>query len=181
MENKDTTFYELYVRFLGKITDDLFLELTPEETLDMLSDILISSLPSFDFPRFNIYDYDLNYEENIDDEFIVHGKFNNTLTEEEKDIIINIMLKEWYVRQLANSRTTQLRYSTADFKMSSQANHMQRLQTVIKEQEKVIFHKQRMYGRRIQDENTGLYKPNYDWMKKTEKNYKPIFTKVGEF
>lgn len=181
MNEKGTTFYELYVRFLGKITDDLFMELTPEETIEIMQDILIDSLPDFDYPKFDIYNYDLTYEY-IDEEndFIVYGKFNSTLTEEDKDILVEIMLKQWYARQLANTRLVQLRYSTSDFKMSSQANHMQRLQTVIKEQEKVVFHKQRMYGRRKMNEDTGLYEANYDWMV-NDKDYTPVFTRVGEF
>lgn len=180
MKEEGTTFYELYVRFLNRITDDLLMELTPDETVDFLQDLLISSIPSFNFPKFDIYDYDLTYEyQDTENDFIVYGKFNTNLTEEEKDILLEIMLKQWYERQLANTRLISLRYSTAEFKMSSQANHMQRLQTVIKEQEKIINHKQKMYGRRIMDEKTRRYKGNYDWMI-NEKNYLPIFTRVGE-
>lgn len=181
MEETGTTFYELYVRLLNKITDDLFMELTPEETVEILQDILIDSLPNFDYPHFDIYNYDLSYEYYDEEgDFTVYGKFNDTLTEEDKSILVELMLKQWYTRQLANTRLIQLRYSTSDFKMSSQANHMQRLQTVIKEQEKVIYHKQRMYNRRIFDEDTKRYKANYDWMT-NDKEYRPIFTRVGEF
>ena len=52
-----TPFTTIYNRFLGKITDDMYMELTPQDTLRDLSNILIQSLPAFEFPRFNLYDY----------------------------------------------------------------------------------------------------------------------------
>jgi hypothetical protein len=52
-----TLFSAVYNRFLGKITDDLYLELTPEDTLKDLHNLLINSIPSFEFPRKNLFDY----------------------------------------------------------------------------------------------------------------------------
>ena len=59
----ETQFSAVYNRFLGQITDDLYLELTPADTLRDLQNLLINSLPGFEFPRFNLYDYVLEVQE----------------------------------------------------------------------------------------------------------------------
>ena len=46
-----TYFFDIYERFLGKITDDMYLELTPQDTLRDLRQLLIDSIPGFEFPR----------------------------------------------------------------------------------------------------------------------------------
>lgn len=51
------SFTTIYNRFLGKITDDMYMELTPEDTVKDLQKLLIDSIPSFEFPRKNLYDY----------------------------------------------------------------------------------------------------------------------------
>jgi len=58
-----TPFTSIYKRFLGKVTDDMYLELTPEETIHDLRDMLIQALPEFEFPRFNLYDYTVQTKE----------------------------------------------------------------------------------------------------------------------
>jgi hypothetical protein len=72
----ETLFTAVYNRFLGKITDDLYLELTPEDTLKDLQNLLINAIPGFEFPRHNLYDYVIEVveldEEDVDqDDFIV--------------------------------------------------------------------------------------------------------------
>lgn len=59
-----TDFSTVYDRFLGKITDDMYLEISQEETLRDLQFLLLDSLPGFEFPRFDIYDY-------VQEEFII--------------------------------------------------------------------------------------------------------------
>ena len=48
---KTTSFTAVYERFLGKITDDMYVELTPEDTYKILHQLLITALPKFEFPR----------------------------------------------------------------------------------------------------------------------------------
>jgi hypothetical protein len=79
-----TTFEEIYNVFLSSITDDMYLELTHEETISMLFDLFQGALPWFEFPRANIYDYDLDLE-----------AYNITLTKEEIKIISIYMIVEW--------------------------------------------------------------------------------------
>lgn len=71
-----TQFSRVYNRFLGKITDDMYIELTPEDTLKDLQNLIIAALPEFEFPRHNIMDYTLMTEvipenEASSDDFIV--------------------------------------------------------------------------------------------------------------
>ena len=85
----DTQFSAVYNRFLGQITDDLYLELTPEDTLKDLQNLLINAIPGFEFPRKNLYDYTIEVREIpetdlIPDDFVVGtvwGDLNNTLLE----------------------------------------------------------------------------------------------------
>ena len=60
-----TTFEEMYDFFLAGITDDMFMEMTLEDTTELLEEILLAAIPHFEFPRKNIFDLDL--EEKIDD------------------------------------------------------------------------------------------------------------------
>ena len=56
----NTSFKTIYDCFLGKITDDMYVELTPEDTIKDLRAMLIDALPHFEFPRFNLYDYTID-------------------------------------------------------------------------------------------------------------------------
>jgi hypothetical protein len=46
-----TKFVKVYDRFLGKITDDMYLELTPEDTVRDMRTLLLDAIPGFEFPR----------------------------------------------------------------------------------------------------------------------------------
>ena len=117
-----TKFTAIYNRFLGKITDDMYMELTPEDTVKDLQRLLIDSIPGFEFPRKDLYDYTLKTEiisENQvqDGDFIigiVWGKipeenappdviierstFNCELTSEEINILAVLMKHAWLQR-----------------------------------------------------------------------------------
>ena len=62
MAEEVTKFTEIYNRFLGKITDDMYMELTPEDTVRDLQRLLIDSLPGFEFPRKDLFDYEIKTE-----------------------------------------------------------------------------------------------------------------------
>lgn len=53
----NTTFQEIYDRFFGKITDDMYLEWNKSDTERDLYNILMDALPGFEFPRFPLYDF----------------------------------------------------------------------------------------------------------------------------
>ena len=69
-----TRFSEIYNRFLGKITDDMYLELTPEDTVRDLQNLLIDAITGFEFPRVDLDTYDINLEK-IKENEVLDGDF----------------------------------------------------------------------------------------------------------
>lgn len=63
------------------------------------------------------------------------------------------MIVEWLSQQLASIENTRMKYSGSDFKFTSQANHMSKLLTLKKDYEREGFHLQRLYKRRLKDED----------------------------
>ena len=84
MTGEPTSFNEIYNRFFGKITDDMYMEWTPEDTHKDVKNILLDSIPGFEFPRFPLYDFDPDAEE-----------FGTTLTSEEINILALLMYNTW--------------------------------------------------------------------------------------
>ena len=77
-----TKFTDIYNRFLGKITDDLYIELTPEDTIKDLRAMLLNILPEFEFPRFDIYNYTIDQEIKYENEIledVITVAINNVL------------------------------------------------------------------------------------------------------
>lgn len=179
-----TLFTAVYNRFLGKITDDLYLELTPEDTLKDLQNLLINSLPGFEFPRQNLYEYEIKVEvldedEVLEDDFIIaiswgelgdslstpkvfvdRSRFSAELTPEEINILAILMKEGWLQRQVTSIEHTRMKYSGPDFKMTSQANHLQKLLTTLAECRRDSLHMQRLYKRRKVGDN-GAYQSNW--------------------
>lgn len=168
-----TLFSSVYNRFLGQVTDDLYLELTPEDTLRDLQNLLLNAIPGFEFPRQNLYDYTLNLTEKPEsdvtpDEFILgtvwgdldgeiletpkvlvdNSHFNVELTAEEINILALLMKQGWVQRQVTSIENTRMKYSGNDFKMTSQANHLSKLLALLEESRRDSFHMQRLYKRR---------------------------------
>lgn len=157
-ETNTTPFSSIYESFLSKITDDMYMELTKDDTYKMLEDLLISAIPKFEFPRKNLFDYVLgkdveglvlNESGYIDptDHYEV-GYFNTVLTMEEINILATYMVVEWLGQQLASIENVRMKFSGTDFKFTSQANHMQKLLVIKKDYEREGFHLQRLYKRR---------------------------------
>ena len=138
----NTTFSQIYRRFKTKITDDMYMELTPVETDSLLKELLLNALHHFEFPRVDIYDYNEELEE-----------YNIRLTAEEQNIIATYMIVEWLSQQLASVENVRMKYSGSDFKFTSQANHMSKIQSMKKEYERLGFHLQRLYKRRKADDS----------------------------
>ena len=69
-----TSFSLVYDSFLSKITDDMYLELTELDTFRMLEQLLLSDIEKFEFPRIDIWDYEL-FE--ISDETTYNGAESN--------------------------------------------------------------------------------------------------------
>lgn len=150
-----TLLQDIFDAFLKKITDDMYLELTPEQTWGMRFELFESALPWFEFPRFDISAYNLDLEE-----------YEVDLTKEEINIIATYMVVEWYGQQLASVEVTRMKYSGNDFKFTSQAAHMGKLKEAKNEFERQGFHLQRLYKRRKRDDN-GIMKSTMGDIMKT--------------
>lgn len=150
IQGDPTSFEEIYDRFLGKITDDMYMEWTEEDTKRDLQNILMDAIPGFEFPRFPLYDFDIDLEE-----------FGSHLTSEEINILALLMYNAWLQRQIASIEQTRMKYSGSDFKMTSQANHLAKLIELKKEAERQSHHMQRLYNRRKLIDNQGSIKSNW--------------------
>lgn len=135
-----TNFNEIYNCFLGKITDDMYLEWTKEDTVKDLQSILLNSITEFEFPRFDIYDYTINDNG--------ESYFSHNLTQEEINIFAILMMRNWLQRQITSIENIRMKYSGSDFKMTSQANHLSKLLNLKTELDKQNVHAQRLYKRR---------------------------------
>lgn len=143
-----TSFDEIYDRFLGKITEDMYMEWTKEDTEKDMKNILMDAIPGFEFPRFPLYDFG-------DD------SYNIQLTSEEINILAILMYNTWLQRQIASIENTRMKYSGADFKMTSQANHLDKLMKLKQEAERQDRHMQRLYKRRKIIDNKGSIESNW--------------------
>ena len=145
-----TKFDVIYDRFLGKITDDMYMEWTPEDTKADLKNILIDAIPGFEFPRFALYDFNLNT-----------NSYNIDLTSEEIHILALLMYNTWLQRQIASIEHIRMKYSGTDFKMTSQANHLDKLIKLKQEAEKQSHRAQRLYRRRKTTDEKGSVESNW--------------------
>ena len=181
-----TPFVDVYNRFLGKITDDMYVELTPQDTIRDLRNMLIDAIPGFEFPRHNLYDYVIQAEIKDEDkvlttDFILgmlwdempedslnatprvvveKSEFAAELTSEEINILAILMMTAWVQRQVTSIENTRMKYSGTDFKLTSQANHLSKLQSLLNECHRQSHHMQRLYKRRKIIDN-GEYRSNW--------------------
>lgn len=130
----------------------MYMEFTPEDTMKMLNELLESAIPWFEFPRKS-----LETQEPDDPSDEEDGYFISDLTKEEMNILAIYMVREWLGQQLASIENVRMKYSGSDFKFTSQANHMAKVQSMMKEYERQGFHLQRLYKRRKLDSN-GVYR-----------------------
>lgn len=138
----NTKFETIYKRFFSKVTDDMYMELDKTQTENMLFELFENALPWFEFPRVNLYNYDIEKQ-----------AYNIILSNEEINIIATYMLVGWFTQQLATVENSKMKYSGSDFKFTSQANHMSKLLALKKDYEREGLHLQRLYKRRITDKN----------------------------
>lgn len=184
-QRKGTLFSAVYNRFLGKITDDMYIELTPEDTIKDLQNILIDAIPGFEFPRQDISNYttqvvQIKEDEVLEGDFIIgvvwddleenivetpdvlvdRSCFAANLTSEEINILALLMKQSWVQRQVNSIENTRMKYYGSDFKMTSQANHLSKLMNLLETAKTESFHMQRLYKRRRLDDK-GYYHSNW--------------------
>lgn len=167
----------------------MYVELTPQDTVRDLHSLLLQAIPGFEFPRKNLFDYKEEFKvvkesELEDDDFVLgilwaeleeleedpqvtvdNSHFNEELTKEEINILAILMMVAWVQRQVTSIENVRMKYSGTDFKMTSQANHLQKLLTLLAECNRQSHHMQRLYKRRrIVQDNFGKksYRSNWD-------------------
>ena len=91
---------------------------------------------------------------------IENSRFAAELTSEEINILAILMMVAWVQRQVTSIENTRMKYSGSDFKMTSQANHLSKLQSLLNECNRQSLHMQRLYKRRKIAEN-GEYQSNW--------------------
>lgn len=144
----------------------MYLQLNQLDTFRLLEQLLLSAIEKFEFPRVDLQDYqllgvsDVRFYTGVESnnervQAIVYegGWFNTFLKYEEINILAIYMVVEWIGQQLASIENTRMKYSGSDYKLTSQANHMNKLIQLKKEYEREGFHLQRLYKRRIADKN----------------------------
>lgn len=183
---EQTKFATVYDHFLGKITDDMYMEMTPQDTIRDLQNLLLNSIPNFEFPRKNLYQYQI-LTEVIDEadvqpgDFIIgvvwaelpeetdpppqviieKSHFLCELTDEEINILSILMMISWVQRQVTSIENTRMKYSGSDFKFTSQANHLSKLLSLLSECQRQSHHMQRLYKRRELNSDTGIYQSTW--------------------
>lgn len=140
-----TLFQDIYDIFFGKITDDMYLELTEYDTKKDCQSILINAIPLFEFPKKSLaYKKNEVNEETFEDSSF----FEQELDTEEKNILATLMLQGWLQRQITSIENTRQKYYGSTFKLTSQANHLQKLITLKDDVRRDSKHLQRLYKRR---------------------------------
>ena len=173
-----TLFASVYNRFLGKITDDMYMELTPHDTIKDLQNLLIDAIPGFEFPR-KVLDYEILMRPinkdtaNIQGFFVEDADGNGyedasafivDLSSEEINILATLMLCGWLQRQVTSIENIRMKYSGTDFKMTSQANHLGKLLTLLAEVQRQSKYLQRLYKRRRTSAD-GTVKSNWSMLR----------------
>lgn len=158
----------------------MYLELTPEDTIKDLQNLLIDAIPGFEFPRKDLYSYEISLEQVLEEDilnedFVIgiadtdldedskvivdRSHFSVDLSSEEVNILALLMKQGWVQRQVASIENTRMKYSGSDFKFTSQANHLSKLMSLLSECQRESFHMQRLYKRRKLE--NGMYKSNW--------------------
>ena len=153
---------------------------------------MIDAIPGFEFPRVCLDDYYIHTEiineaDALPGDFILavlwgelpedgemkapnvlveRSSFAATLSSEEINILALLMKQGWVQRQVTSIENTRMKYSGSDFKMTSQANHLQKLLSLLEESRRDSFHMQRLYKRRKKDKN-GIYQSNWSVLRET--------------
>lgn len=153
-----TTFEEMYDFFLAGITDDMFMEMTEEDTREMLEEILLAAIPHFEFPRHDLMMLNLRDK-----------SFTCRLDLEEMMILRQYMIVEWLSFQLASIENVRQKYSSSDFKFTSQASHMDKLTKLKQHYTEQGFHLQRLYCRRERQEGVSGFASTMYKLRETSK------------
>ena len=134
-EDIKTPYQVVFDAFLSKIQEDDWSEYMDEEayTADWIS-ILHAAMAQFKFPRFNT---------KLDDE---KKEFNDELTDQEVEILAQLMKQEWLDRAIHDWQEIKLLYDERDF---SPANMLDKLIKALDFTATKVYKLQKSYSRSI--------------------------------
>jgi hypothetical protein len=121
-----TSYDDINNAFLNKITDDYLANLTETDLQNLLDKYQKSASAKFKKCK------------KLVDKDDVLRQYNNDLTNEEIEILANLMILEWLKPKIYSMELLKQSMSTKDFKLYSQANHLKELQELKKETEAEI-------------------------------------------
>lgn len=142
--------------FFDQVTDDMYLEMSKEETMKDCKGLLYASLPLYEFPKQII---NITVDENGID------VFSRDLNLEEINILVTGMIEIWLQRQINNIELTRQKFSGADFKISSQASHLNRLISLL-QATKDEHRRLQMLESRRRETRDGRYESAFDLLVK---------------
>lgn len=148
----------VYDAFFGLIEDDWYMEITEEETRADCFNLLRKSVPMYEFPKAPIKIV-------VDPEDDTEVSFNRALDDEEINILAYGMLQAWLQRQMTTIELVRQKFSGQDFKLTSQASHLQRIMSLFQVTKDEHRRLQMLESRRseVDDGNGGTkYKSNFD-------------------
>lgn len=149
-----TNFQKVYDAFFTLILDDYYMEITEEQTREDCESLLMASLPLFEFPS-QVFSFCTK-----------EGKkyFEQDLSLEEINILATGMLQIWLQRQIWSIEVIRQKFSGNDFKITSQASHLQRLMSLLEHTKNEHRRLQMLHSRRrVKD---GKYESTFDLLVK---------------
>lgn len=114
-----TSYETIYKRFSKKITDFVFLDLSDEDTEELLFSYLMSSIAKFRKCESDLSERDEDSK-----------AFKNDLLNEEIEILALMMVEEWLEPQLNSSLLTNQIVGGSEEKFYAQANQLDKLQNL---------------------------------------------------
>jgi len=137
-----TLYSVVFDAYLSQMTDPLYAELTPTQSEADMIKILNRAIERFEYPKISLERNDST------------KTFIGTLGYSEIEIIARLMKLEWIERQLHDINTLRQKFSDRDFKITSQAAHLEALIKLKDSTEKTFFRIQKKYSYRSQTSRT---------------------------
>ena len=154
-----TPLKAVYDSFFALITDDMYMEIGPEETRKDCKSMLLASIPLFEFPE---YPFEIT---TIEVDHHPQDVFTRDLTLEEQNILAYGMVEIWLQRQITSIEVTRQKFSGVDFKLTSQASHLTKLLSLIEDVRAEHRRLQMLHSRRRVN-NFGKYESTFDLLVK---------------
>lgn len=120
-----TPYITVNTSFLDKVSDAYLITMTDEELGTQLLKFLNSAVPKFKKCK-----KDLSLRD--------ASGFSKDLTDEEVEMLANLMVVEWLRPQVNHLELLKQALNSRDFQMNSQANHLKELQALRKDTQQEI-------------------------------------------